>query len=81
MVGKDSQRDYRNTNEAFSPLVRYLLAGYTNQEQVKPVGEISGKEACQLYMDSTLTELSKAESRILYDGTSKDFLIGPDMEK
>ncbi len=77
----DSQRDYRNTNEAFSPLVRYLLADYTNLEQVKPVGEIGGKEAYQLYMDSTLTELRKAESRILYDGTSKDFLIGPDMEK
>lgn len=56
-------------------------ADYTNFEQLKPDQEISGKEAYQLYLDSTLLELKNAGSRIIYYGESVSFLIGPESEK
>ncbi|MBU2951769.1 DUF1330 domain-containing protein [Tamlana agarivorans] len=56
-------------------------ADYTNLAQIKPDGEVSGKDAYQLYMKNTLTELRKAGSRIIYYGESNDFLIGPESEK
>jgi len=56
-------------------------ADYTNLEELKPEAEISGEEACQLYMGSTLAELEKADSRIIYYGKGHSFLIGPDSEK
>lgn len=56
-------------------------ADYTNLEELKPAKDISGEEAYQMYMDSTLPELEKAGSRIIYFGKSKDFLIGPNSEK
>ena len=56
-------------------------ADYTNLEELKPAKDISGEEAYQMYMDSTLPELEKAGSRIIYFGKSNDFLIGPNSEK
>lgn len=56
-------------------------ADYTNLEQIKPKLDISGEKAYELYMESTLPELKKAGSRIIYYGKSKDFLIGPESEK
>ena len=56
-------------------------ADYTNLEELEPIKNISGEEAYQLYMDSTLPELEKAGSRIIYFGKSRNFLIGPDSEK
>ena len=58
-----------------------VTADYTNLEELKPTKNISGEEAYQLYMDSTLPELEKAGSRIFYFGKSRNFLIGPDSEK
>lgn len=57
------------------------IADYTNLEQLKPAKEISGVEAYQRYMDSTIPELEKAGSKILYYGKANSFLIGPDSEK
>lgn len=57
------------------------IADYTNLELIKPEKEISGEEANQLYMDSTLPELKKAGSRIIYYGKGNNFLIGPETEK
>ena len=56
-------------------------ADYTNLDSLKPEKGITGKEAYQLYMDNTLPELKKAGSRIVFFGTSKNFLIGPEFEK
>lgn len=56
-------------------------ADYTNLEELKPAKDISGEKAYQIYMDSTLPELEKAGSRIIYFGKSNDFLIGPSSEK
>lgn len=56
-------------------------ADYSNLEQLKPIRELTGEEAYQLYMQSTLPELKKAGSRIIYYGKSKNFLIGPELEK
>lgn len=56
-------------------------ADYTNLEELKPTKNISGEAAYQLYMDSTLPELKKAGSRIIYFGKSQNFLIGPVSEK
>lgn len=55
-------------------------ADYTGLESLKPEKDITGKEAYQLYMDSTLLELKKAGSRIIFYGSSKNFLIGPEFE-
>ncbi|GGF26469.1 DUF1330 domain-containing protein [Echinicola rosea] len=56
-------------------------ADYTNLEELKPGKEISGEDAYQLYMESTLPELKKAGSRIIYYGKSRHFLIGPGSER
>ena len=57
------------------------FADYTNLESIKPEKEISGEEAYQLYMESTLPVLKRAGSRILYFGKSQNFLIGPESQK
>ena len=56
-------------------------ADYSNLEELKPEGDLTGEKAYQLYMEYTLPELKKAGGRIIYYGKSKDFLIGPDTEK
>tara|TARA_R110002167_G_scaffold115853_14_gene290509 strand:- start:739 stop:1167 length:429 start_codon:yes stop_codon:yes gene_type:complete len=56
-------------------------ADYSNLEHLKPKSEISGEEAYRLYMESTLPEIKKAGSRIIYYGKSKDYLIGPASEQ
>jgi len=56
-------------------------ADYSNLEQLKPAREITGEEAYQLYMKSTLPELEKAGGRIIYYGKCNGFLIGPETEK
>lgn len=55
-------------------------ADYSKFEQIKPAEEITGEEAYQLYLESTLPELAKAGSRMIYYGQSKRFLIGPELE-
>ena len=57
------------------------IADYSDFEELNPSQEISGEEAYQLYLDSTLPEFEKAGSRIIYYGKSKSFLIGPGTEK
>ncbi|WP_236974005.1 DUF1330 domain-containing protein [Membranihabitans maritimus] len=57
------------------------IADYTNLDDIQPSAEISGEEAYQLYMESTLPVLEKAGSRIIYYGKGNSFLIGPEAEK
>jgi uncharacterized protein (DUF1330 family) len=56
-------------------------ADYTGHEGLRPDGDISGEEAYQLYMESTMPELEKAGSRVLYYGKCNEFLIGPGSER
>lgn len=76
---------YQNFHDKGKVVMLNLLkfkskADYTNLDSLKPAKEITGKEAYKLYMDSTLPELKKAGSRILFYGNSKNFLIGPEFE-
>jgi len=56
-------------------------ADYSTLDRLKPEVDISGEQAYQLYMKSTIPELKKAGGRIIYYGKSKSFLIGPESEK
>lgn len=82
-AGKRFFRDFHGKGKiVMLNLLKFkIIADYTNLEKVKPSGEISGKEAYQLYRDNTLPELRKAGSRMLYYGTASEFLIGPELEK
>jgi len=62
-------------------LLQYkTTADYSNLNDLKPEQEISGERAYQLYMECALPLLEKAGSRVLYFGTSRSFLIGPETE-
>jgi len=56
-------------------------ADYSKDEHLKPVADISGKEAYQLYMKSIRNVFEGAGSKMLFFGESFDFLIGPQDEK
>ena len=56
-------------------------ADYSKFPQLKPEGEISGADAYKLYSMHTAPELQKVNGRVIYFGSSKHFLIGPDSEK
>ncbi|MEB2777444.1 DUF1330 domain-containing protein [Algoriphagus sp. D3-2-R+10] len=82
-AGKNFYQNFHNKGKiVMLNLLKFrITADYTNLEDLKPSKEISGEEAYQLYMDSTLPELEKAGSRIIYFGRSQNYLIGPDSEK
>jgi len=82
-AGKEFYQHFHNKGKVVMlNLLKFRArADYTNLEALKPAEEISGEEAYQLYMKSTLPELEKAGSRVIYYGKSKSFLIGPDTEK
>lgn len=76
---------YRNFHDKGKIVMLNLLkfkseADYSNFNSIKPETQITGKEAYQLYMDSTLPELEKAGSKIIFYGSSYHFLIGPETE-
>lgn len=63
-------------------LLKYkTLADYSNLENLKPINEITGKRAYELYMKHTLPKLDKVGSKVLFFGESGNFLIGPENEK
>ena len=77
---------YKNFHDRGKVVMLNLLkfratADYSGIEELKPTKEISGEEAYKLYMKTTLPELEKAGSRIIYFGKSQNVLIGPDSEK
>lgn len=57
------------------------MADYKNFEILSPQKDISGEEAYKIYTENTKEELKKINSRILFYGNSKNFLIGPESEK
>ena len=82
-TGKIFYQNFHNKgNIVMLNLLRFRgNADYTNLEELKPISEISGEEAYQLYLDRTLPLLEKAGSEIIYYGKSRSFLIGPESEK
>lgn len=81
-AGKNFYLNFRNQGKiVMLNLLKFKVrADYTNFKELKPIKEISGEEAYQLYIDNTLPELEKAGSRIVYFGKSQNFLIGPNTE-
>ena len=81
--GKKFYQDYHNKGKiVMLNLLKFRQkADYTNFEQIKPIEEVTGEEAYQLYMKNILPEFKNAGSRIIYFGKSIDFLIGPEPEK
>ena len=55
-------------------------ADYTNLDTLKPAEEISGKDAYKIYMKYTQPEIEKVGSKLLFYGSSNQFLIGPTTE-
>jgi len=56
-------------------------ADYTNSESLKPQNDISGEDAYKIYTNNITEELNKNNSRTIFYGKSKSFLIGPEFEK
>jgi len=56
-------------------------ADYVGLEHLKPSSEISGVKAYRIYMKFTQPLIEKAGSQVLFYGSSKHFLIGPDDEQ
>lgn len=81
--GKRFYQDFHNQGKVVMlNLLKFKAkANYMNLESIAPDSEITGEEAYQRYMESTLPELKKVGSRIIFYGNSKSFLIGPDAEK
>jgi uncharacterized protein (DUF1330 family) len=80
--GKIFYREFYNKGKVVMlNLLKFkTVADYADHEHLKPKSEITGKEAYQLYMKNTLPLLTKAGSRVLFHGSCKGFLIGPETE-
>ena len=53
------------------------IADYTRFPDLAPIGEISGRQAYQKYMEHTLPFLQASGGSVDYAGTGGEFLIGP----
>ena len=80
--GKNFYREFYNKGKVVMlNLLKFkTVADYADHEHLKPKSEITGKEAYQLYMNNILPLLTKAGSRVLFHGSCKGFLIGPETE-
>ncbi|MEM6263211.1 MAG: DUF1330 domain-containing protein [Bacteroidota bacterium] len=56
------------------------VADYSDFPALKPVQEVTGKEAYDLYMACTAPHLKEAGSRVLFYGACNQYLIGPELE-
>lgn len=81
--GKEFYQDFLQKGKVVMlNMLRFKLrADYKGLEDIQPQREISGEEAYRLYMKHTLPHLAQAGSRILFQGSSKHFLIGPEQEE
>lgn len=83
---EQGQKFYQDFNDKGSVTMLNLLlfrkiADYTNLEELRPADQISGKESYELYLENTMPLLTKFKAKILFYGSSKSFLIGPETEK
>lgn len=82
-AGKKFYQDFQQKGPiTMLNLLRFRpMADYSELEAIQPEKKISGEEAYKHYMHYTLPLLKKAGSRVLFYGSSRDFLIGPEDEK
>ncbi|UII35003.1 DUF1330 domain-containing protein [Fulvivirga ulvae] len=80
--GKKFYQDFNGKGKVVMlNLLKYKSkADYSNLENLRPANEVSGEEAYGLYLKYTMPELTKAGSKILFYGSSRNFLIGPENE-
>ena len=81
--GKEFYQDYHDKGKVVMlNLLKFReVADYSNFEELRPANEISGREAYQLYIENTMPILAKAGAKVLFSGSTKGFLIGPEKEK
>ncbi|MGM8362259.1 DUF1330 domain-containing protein [Flavobacterium sp. ARAG 55.4] len=81
--GKQFYQNFKDRGEiVMLNLLKFKeIADYKSLEHLSPKQEISGEQAYQLYLDSTLPLLNQAGSQIIYFGKANNFLIGPETEK
>ncbi|MCE7054335.1 DUF1330 domain-containing protein [Algoriphagus sp. AGSA1] len=81
--GKEFYRNFHQKGRiVMLNLLRYRqIADYSISEELRPKKQLSGKQAYRRYLDHTLPLLEAAGSRIIFYGSSRSFLIGPDDEK
>lgn len=82
-AGKEFYRNFHQKGKiVMLNLLRYRqIADYSKLEEIKPEEKVSGEKAYELYLSHTFPLLEEAGSRIIFYGSSRDFLIGPDNEK
>ena len=82
-AGKQFYMDFHQKGEiVMLNLLKFKpIADYTGMEALKPEGEVTGEEAYKLYMQYTRPHLKEAGSRLLFSGSSGNFLIGPEQER
>ncbi len=56
-------------------------ADYTGLENIQPEGDLTGKDAYNLYMKLVNPIIEKVGSKVLFFGECTSFLIGPESEK
>jgi len=56
-------------------------ADYEGLESIRPIENISGRQAYELYMELTMPFLIEAGSSVRFFGDCQGFLIGPESEK
>ncbi|MDF1695551.1 MAG: DUF1330 domain-containing protein [Saprospiraceae bacterium] len=57
------------------------VADYSSLPLLKPEKEISGKSAYRKYSNAVLPMLVKIGSEVIFSGSAKEFLIGPNEEE
>lgn len=82
-AGKEFYQNFRQKGRiVMLNLLRYRqIADYSKLGMIKPEEKISGEKAYGLYMDHTLPLLEEVGSKIIFYGSSRSFIIGPDYEK
>ena len=83
LAGREFFKDFHQKGKfTMLNLLKFnTIANYSELNAIKPLQNITGKEAYDVYMEHILPLLKKAGSRILFYGSSSNFLIGPDSEK
>lgn len=81
-AGKEFYLKYQNKGKIIMlNLLKFKeITDYSIHPLLKPNKDISGNEAYELYMKSTIPLLVEVGSKIIFQGLSNQFLIGPETE-
>ncbi|MFC5044842.1 DUF1330 domain-containing protein [Aquimarina hainanensis] len=82
-TGKQFYLDFHKKGEiVMLNLLKFkVTADYSALPALRPAETITGAAAYALYMKHTAPLLEQAGSRILFSGTGKEYLIGPEGEQ